>query len=106
MAGQLPAKLSRYAAVATLLVKHQSALEDEQGENAEQLAHDLETLGPTFVKLGQLLSGRSDLLPPAYIDALTRLQDDVQPFSYAEVERVVEAELGVKISKAFGLFEQ
>ena len=64
----LPAKLSRYAAVATLLLKHRSALTDERGDDAEQLAKDLEKLGPTFVKLGQLLSGRSDLLPPAYIN--------------------------------------
>ena len=52
---QLPAKLSRYAAVATLLLKHRSAMDDQNGDDAEQLAKDLETLGPTFVKLGQLL---------------------------------------------------
>ena len=102
---QLPAKLSRYAAVATLFLNHRSALDDQDGEGAEQLAKDLEKLGPTFVKLGQLLSGRTDLLPPAYIEALTRLQDDVKPFPYGEVEQIVEAELGVRISKAFGLFE-
>jgi ubiquinone biosynthesis protein len=103
---QLPAKLSRYAAVATLLLKHRSAMDDHDGDDAEQLAKDLEKLGPTFIKLGQLLSGRSDLLPPAYVEALTRLQDNVEPFPYADVERIVEAELGVRISKAFGLFEQ
>jgi predicted unusual protein kinase regulating ubiquinone biosynthesis (AarF/ABC1/UbiB family) len=102
---QLPAKLSRYAAVATLLLKHRAAMDDHAGEDAEQLAKDLEQLGPTFVKLGQLLSGRSDLLPPAYVEALSRLQDDVKPFPYADVERIVEAELGVRMSKAFGLFE-
>jgi predicted unusual protein kinase regulating ubiquinone biosynthesis (AarF/ABC1/UbiB family) len=103
---QLPAKLSRYAAVATLLLKHRSAMDDEDGKDAERLATDLEQLGPTFVKLGQLLSGRSDLLPPAYVEALSRLQDDVKPFPYEDVERIVETELGVRISKAFGLFEQ
>ena len=102
---QLPAKLSRYAAVATLFMKHRSAADDTRGADAEQLADDLEALGPTFIKLGQVLSGRTELLPPAYIDALARLQDDVAPFSFADVERIVEAELGVKISKAFGLFE-
>ncbi|HXI17770.1 MAG TPA: AarF/ABC1/UbiB kinase family protein, partial [Chloroflexota bacterium] len=44
---------------------------------AREFADDLEKLGPTFVKLGQLLSTRPDLLPPAYMEALTRLQDDV-----------------------------
>ena len=80
---QLPAKLSRYAAVATLFMKHRSAADDTRGADAEQLANDLEALGPTFIKLGQVLSGRTELLPPAYIDALARLQDDVAPFSFA-----------------------
>ena len=102
---QLPAKLSRYAAVATLFMKHRSAADDTRGDDAEALAHDLEALGPTFIKLGQVLSGRTDVLPPAYIDALARLQDQVAPFSFADVERIVEAELGVKISKAYGMFE-
>src|SRR6476646_863296 len=52
----------------------------------EQLADDLEAMGPTFVKLGQVLSGRLDLLPDAYVTALARLQDKVKPFSYIEVE--------------------
>ena len=102
---QLPAKLSRYAAVASLFMKHRSAADDTRGADAVQLANDLETLGPTFIKLGQVLSGRTELLPPAYIDALGRLQDDVAPFSFADVERIVETELRVKLSKAFGMFE-
>ncbi len=71
----------------------------------EHLADDLEAMGPTFVKLGQVLAGRPDLLPDAYLKALARLQDNVKPFSYAEVEEVVMAELGVRISKAFSHFE-
>src|ERR1017187_2606207 len=71
----------------------------------EQLADDLEAMGPTYVKLGQVLAGRPDLLPDAYLKALVRLQDKVKPFSYAEVEEVIMAELGVRISKAFSRFE-
>jgi predicted unusual protein kinase regulating ubiquinone biosynthesis (AarF/ABC1/UbiB family) len=71
----------------------------------EQLADDLEAMGPTYVKLGQVLAGRPDLLPDAYLKALARLQDKVKPFSYAEVEEVVMAELGVRISKAFSRFD-
>ena len=67
----------------------------------EALARDLEALGPTYIKLGQLLSTRSDLLPEKYLEALTRLQDNVAPFPFAEVERIITAELGVRISKAF-----
>ena len=71
----------------------------------EQLADDLEAMGPTYVKLGQVLSSRPDLVPPAYIKALARLQDKVKAFPYAEVEQIVEAELGVRISKAFSRFD-
>jgi predicted unusual protein kinase regulating ubiquinone biosynthesis (AarF/ABC1/UbiB family) len=102
---QLPAKLSRYAAVAALLLKHRSTLDDPQLDDAEQLARDLEQLGPTFIKLAQLLSGRADLLPSPYIEALARLQDNVVPFSFGEVERIVESELGARMSKLFGMFE-
>ena len=71
----------------------------------DQLADDLEAMGPTYVKLGQVLSGRPDLLPDAYLKALARLQDKVKPFSYAEVEEIVATELGVRISKAFSRFD-
>jgi predicted unusual protein kinase regulating ubiquinone biosynthesis (AarF/ABC1/UbiB family) len=104
---QLPAKLSRYAAVAALFLKHRSGLTGGEGDaqDAESLTRDLEGLGPTFIKLGQMLSTRSDLLPLPYTTALSRLQDSVEPFSFADVERIVEAELHVRISKAFGEFE-
>jgi predicted unusual protein kinase regulating ubiquinone biosynthesis (AarF/ABC1/UbiB family) len=102
---RLPAKLNRYASVAHLLFKHQRALRHPTAAEAAELTRDLEALGPTFVKLGQVLSSRSDLLPPVCIEALSRLQDNVKPFSFAEIERIVEAELGVRLSKAFGLFE-
>lgn len=71
----------------------------------EHLADDLEAMGPTYVKLGQVLAGRPDLLPEAYLKALARLQDKVKPFSYAEVEAIVMTELGVRISKAFSRFD-
>jgi predicted unusual protein kinase regulating ubiquinone biosynthesis (AarF/ABC1/UbiB family) len=71
----------------------------------EHLADDLEAMGPTYVKLGQVLAGRPDLLPEAYSKALARLQDKVKPFAYAEVEAIVMAELGVRISKAFSRFD-
>jgi len=72
----------------------------------EQLVHDLEAMGPTYVKVGQVLAGRPDLMPQAYRTALARLQDDVKPFSYEEVEAIIEQELGVRISKAFSEFDR
>jgi predicted unusual protein kinase regulating ubiquinone biosynthesis (AarF/ABC1/UbiB family) len=71
----------------------------------DQLADDLEAMGPTYVKLGQVFSSRSDLLPEPYLKALARLQDKVKPFSFAEVEQIVASELGVRISKAFSRFD-
>ncbi|MCA1577853.1 MAG: AarF/ABC1/UbiB kinase family protein [Acidobacteria bacterium] len=118
-----PERLKRYKDVAMLLIKYgrsdlisaagleNSVLPDEIAEEAgadapaEELAKDLERLGPTFIKLGQLLSTRADLLPGPYLEALERLQDHIEPFPYEEVERIVSTELGVRISKAFAEFD-
>ncbi len=117
-----PQHLKRYQQIAWIFVKYgrsdlvqtsglgevladEQKLAPEQAAKAEELAADLEKLGPTFVKLGQLLSTRVELLPAAYIEALSRLQDKVAPFSFAEVEEIVSSELGVRISKAFANFE-
>jgi predicted unusual protein kinase regulating ubiquinone biosynthesis (AarF/ABC1/UbiB family) len=78
---------------------------DARAERAGQLADDLEKLGPTFVKVGQFLSTRGDLLPPAYVEALARLQDRVEPVTFAEIERIVGEDLGARMSKAFAVFE-
>ncbi|HET6964669.1 MAG TPA: AarF/UbiB family protein [Acidimicrobiales bacterium] len=78
----------------------------EEMADAEALASELVRMGPTFVKLGQLLSTRADLLPPAYLEALSRLRDDVKPLAADEVIQVVEEELGVRVSKAFGSFNR
>jgi ubiquinone biosynthesis protein len=66
----------------------------------------LDELGPTFVKFGQLLSTRPDIVPPDIIAELRALQDDVRPFSFAEVERVVREELELSIEKLFTSFEE
>jgi len=109
----------RYAGIARLLVRYgrsdlvrrvglEPVLREERGEEeapAAGLAEELERMGPTFVKLGQLLSTRPDLLPGEEIEALARLQDRVEPFDFGEVERIVQEELGVRISKAFSRFD-
>ena len=124
-----PKHLKRYGALARMLIKYgnsdlvknagldQALVEEEDGvvvsgngaspvpPEAGELADDLERLGPTFIKLGQLLSTRSDFLPPAYMDALQRLQDKIEPFSFGEVEEIVTTELGVRLSKAFAEFD-
>jgi ubiquinone biosynthesis protein len=65
----------------------------------------LDELGPTFVKFGQLLSTRPDVVPPDIIAELRGLQDDVRPFPFEQVEQVVEAELGLSLERAFLEFD-
>jgi predicted unusual protein kinase regulating ubiquinone biosynthesis (AarF/ABC1/UbiB family) len=73
---------------------------------AEELAADIEKLGPGFIKLGQLLSTRPDIVPPAYAQALARLQDDCEPFAFSEIRAILSAELGVRLSKAFDSIDE
>ncbi len=116
-------RIARYRDIASLLWRYgrsdlagQLANEGEDGGETppdstkgtgspEELARDLEAMGPTYVKLGQVLAGRPDLLPEAYLQALARLQDQVKPFPFSEVETIVQDQLGVRISKAFSHFE-
>jgi ubiquinone biosynthesis protein len=106
-----PSRVARYKDLAMLLVKHARtgrdtlASDEAVREDAESLAADLESMGPTFVKLGQLLSTRADLLPAPYLASLSRLQDNVTPFGFEDVERIVTTELGVRLSNGFARFE-
>ena len=120
-----PEHLKRYRDLAVLIAKYgrpglvrqigldeaieETALTGESERDAKALgkalAGDLETMGPTYIKLGQLLSTRYDMLPDAYCDALARLQDDVAPFPFEEVEQIVTTEVGLRMSKAFSEFD-
>jgi predicted unusual protein kinase regulating ubiquinone biosynthesis (AarF/ABC1/UbiB family) len=123
--GVKAAHLKRYRDIARLFVRYgrsdlvrnadfsDLALEKEEppttGETrelSERFAKDLEEMGPTYIKIGQLLSTRADLLPAPFLEALSRLQNDVAPFSYEQVEETITTELGVRISKAFASFER
>lgn len=115
-----PAHVKRYSQIAKLLMRHgggdlvrstglDAGLDEESVTGdpaaAARLADDLEAMGPTFIKLGQLLSSRVDLLEPVYIEALARLQDDVAPFSFAQVEEIIAEELQVRLSNLFATFD-
>lgn len=120
-----PDHLARHGDVLRLLIRHarsdlidQAGLESElQGLDemsdgtpdevaaAEEFAGDLEGMGPTFVKLGQMLSTRADLLPATYLQALERLQDEVEPISLDEVRAVIEQELGAPTADVFARFD-
>ena len=82
------------------------ALALDEHDSAVRVREALESLGPTFVKFGQLLSVRRDILPDAYIDELTRLQDRVPPDPEAASMRVIEAELGQPPEQAFAAFDR
>ena len=97
--------LVREAGLSTPTIRRESLAVIGKESQPEELASDLEYLGATFIKLGQLLSTRGDLLPEPYLDALARLQDKVEPFSFAEVDAIVSSELGIRISKAFAEFD-
>lgn len=81
------------------------ATEPDVKARAEAFAKALKEMGPTYVKFGQILSTRPDVVPPEYIAALESLQDQTEPFSFAEVETIVQEELGGRMSKLFDTFE-
>src|SRR5687768_53188 len=74
-------------------------------EKAIQFRKRLVELGPAYIKLGQVLSTRPDLIPESYVHELEKLQDDVPPMSLEDVEQVLEEELGARISKLFETFD-
>lgn len=119
----LPDNLSRYQKFLGFMLKYwnsdliskttSNALEEQTDEEIskydqepQELADDLKNMGPTYIKLGQLLSTRPDLLPDAYLEALTSLQDDLPEIPYEEVREIVESEIGERISKAFETFDE
>ena len=100
--------VARQQGLLTLGVEEAELPPDELADretNASAFKSRLIELGPAYVKLGQVLSTRPDLLPPQYITELESLQDDVGPITYAEVEATIEAELGARISKLFEFFD-
>ena len=116
-----PQHLNRYRQIAWVFMKYgrsdlvkQSGLEEtldaeqkampKEQAKADELADDLEKLGPTFVKLGQLLSTRVEMMPQAYIEALTRLQDKVEPCSFDHVEKFVASVYGFWLAKSLSEF--
>lgn len=104
-----------YGQLLRLLLAHRGAfapgateIEDspEVRADARKLAETLSAMGPTYVKLGQLLASRNDILPTSYTDALRRLQDHATPLPYEVVRGVIEEELGVRVSRAFSHFSE
>ena len=89
-----------------LLDRRRSADNEQDGDRGRRLREMFDELGPTFVKFGQLLSTRPDVVPPDIIAELRKLQDDVSPVPMADVERVVMEELGLTVEQAFLDFDE
>src|SRR5262249_2776375 len=80
-------------------------IEEHDDDHPQDLACALEEWGPCFIKLGQLLSTRPDLLPDDYIQALSRLQSTVAPVPSDKITQIVESELGAPIAELFRSFD-
>src|SRR3712207_6369179 len=81
-------------------------LEAEGSSRGQRVRAMLDELGPTFVKFGQLLSTRPDVVPPDIVFELRHLQDAVTPFDYADVERVIREDLDLSVEQLFLDFER
>jgi ubiquinone biosynthesis protein len=107
--------LGRLSEIAQVAVRHGFgyAIDGRKGGDpavegtarGRHLREMLDELGPTFVKFGQLLSTRPDIVPPDIIAELRSLQDDVRPFSYDEIEKMIEEDLGQPIARLFTEFD-
>ncbi|KAJ9520016.1 hypothetical protein QJQ45_029968, partial [Haematococcus lacustris] len=105
--GELLGRWAKFTAIsAPWLTKLANAflsgkLEERQAGLAADAVRNLEQLGPTFIKLGQILSIRPDVLPPVVMKELSRLQDRIEPFSCQEARALVERELGQPLEAVF-----
>src|SRR6058998_3786080 len=104
-------RLSEIGRVATrhgfgyLIDRRRSNDDTQLADRGRRLREMLDELGPTFVKFGQLLSTRPDVMPPDIIAELRPLQDDVRPFPFAQVENVIQEDLGLSVDKLFTEFD-
>ena len=73
----------------------------QDSQDAASLRHAFEELGPTFIKFGQILSTRPDLLPGDYIDELSKLRDQAPPFPFADIKRIFEEDLNKSLKEVF-----
>lgn len=99
-------KIGQYIEIGWKLITRERRAQVEALSPAERVRMILEELGPTFVKLGQVLSTRPDLVPPELLVELAKLQQEVPPFPFLQVREIVESELGQPLEKLFARFEE
>ena len=99
-------RIDQYLEVGLQLISKTQKAQVERLSRAERIRMAFEELGPTFIKLGQILSTRPDLIPVEFIDELARLQNRVPPFAFEEVTRIASGELGAPLEEVFDAFEE
>ncbi|NQT70220.1 MAG: AarF/ABC1/UbiB kinase family protein [Desulfobacteraceae bacterium] len=99
-------KIEQYIEVGLQLISSKRRDRVEKLSRAQRVRMAIEELGPTYIKLGQVLSTRPDLVPAQFIEELAKLQDNVPPFGFSEVSRIIEAEFGVPLKKLFEYFDE
>lgn len=99
-------RIDQYLETGLKMINRKPREEIEKHSRPERFRMALEELGPTFIKLGQVLSTRPDLIAPEYLDELAELQDNVPPFSFKEVEEIFLVETGKKPSELFKKFDE
>jgi ubiquinone biosynthesis protein len=98
-------KVEQYLEVGRQLISRKDHVQIDKLSRAERTRLALQELGPTFIKLGQILSTRPDLIPLAYVQELSKLQDHVSPFAYDEVREIIKSETGKYPEDLFRHFE-
>ncbi|MBW1858069.1 MAG: AarF/ABC1/UbiB kinase family protein, partial [Deltaproteobacteria bacterium] len=99
-------KIEQYLEIGLQMVSRKRREKIERLSRAERVRMALEELGPTFIKIGQILSTRPDLLPMEFIHELEKLQDNVPPFAYEKVKEIIEIELSAPLDEVFKDFEE
>jgi ubiquinone biosynthesis protein len=94
-------KIDQYLEVGLQLVSKKRSPREEPLTRPQRVRLALEELGPTYIKLGQVLSTRPDLIPVEFIEELSKLQDSVPPFPFDEAEAIIQRELGAPSSEVF-----
>jgi len=99
-------KIDQYLEIGLQFVSKNRNERLEKLSRAEKIRMAIEELGPTYIKLGQILSTRPDLIPPDLVEELAKLQDDVAAVAFSEIRRVIEGEMKCSIDEVFDSFSQ
>ena len=94
-------KIDQYLEVGLQLISKRKMVREERLTRAQRVRMALEELGPAYIKLGQVLSTRPDLIPVEFIEELTKLQDSVPPFPFVEAEAIIQQDLGSSSAELF-----